>query len=266
MNRISRRFRRTEIENDLRRARPEPPSAFVRALESRLRRDDAAAPRVRTRLGLAGALTVAMLAALAAFGGMSYAATGAGNAVSAAGRLVHLNFGAHNVGSVSAAADQYHKVTLCHNGHEISVDEHAVPAHLAQGDTFGACPTYSDVKVKSGGTLDQSNSNKDLKVTATSGDNTIKTGKGDDNVKTGKGDDKINVGNGNNKVSSGGGDDVIRVGKGHNTIFSGAGNDTIYVQNGLSDSVSCGPGTDTVYADSAKIDFVAKSCEIVHRK
>jgi hypothetical protein len=31
------------------------------------------------------------------------------------------------------------KVVLCHNGHEIAVAEPAVPAHLAQGDTLGAC-------------------------------------------------------------------------------------------------------------------------------
>jgi hypothetical protein len=32
------------------------------------------------------------------------------------------------------------KVTLCHNGHTITVAASAVAAHLAQGDTLGACP------------------------------------------------------------------------------------------------------------------------------
>ena len=31
------------------------------------------------------------------------------------------------------------KVTLCHNGHNITVSENAVPAHLAHGDTLGPC-------------------------------------------------------------------------------------------------------------------------------
>lgn len=31
------------------------------------------------------------------------------------------------------------KVTICHNGDTIEVDESAVPAHLAHGDTLGAC-------------------------------------------------------------------------------------------------------------------------------
>ena len=34
-----------------------------------------------------------------------------------------------------------HKVLICHNGHTISVDQHAVKAHVGHhtGDTLGAC-------------------------------------------------------------------------------------------------------------------------------
>ena len=35
---------------------------------------------------------------------------------------------------------QNEKTTLCHNGVTITVDDAAVPAHLAHGDTLGACP------------------------------------------------------------------------------------------------------------------------------
>jgi hypothetical protein len=32
-----------------------------------------------------------------------------------------------------------HKVTICHKGHTISVDQHAIPAHLRHGDHIGPC-------------------------------------------------------------------------------------------------------------------------------
>ncbi len=47
--------------------------------------------------------------------------------------------------SISFAGNTEHvKVTICHrtgNGgsHEITVDSHAVPAHLAHGDSIGEC-------------------------------------------------------------------------------------------------------------------------------
>lgn len=37
------------------------------------------------------------------------------------------------------------KVTLCHEGHTISVSQTSVPAHLAHGDTLGPCPTATTV-------------------------------------------------------------------------------------------------------------------------
>ena len=37
------------------------------------------------------------------------------------------------------AQSQYHKVTICHNGHTITVARAALPAHLRHGDTVGAC-------------------------------------------------------------------------------------------------------------------------------
>lgn len=44
--------------------------------------------------------------------------------------------------------DPEEKVTICHEGSTIEVDESAVPAHLAHGDTLGACEeskTVSDL-------------------------------------------------------------------------------------------------------------------------
>ena len=34
----------------------------------------------------------------------------------------------------------YGKVVICHKGKTITVDNSAVPAHLAHGDTVGPCP------------------------------------------------------------------------------------------------------------------------------
>jgi len=42
-----------------------------------------------------------------------------------------------SAGTASAALD--HKIDICHNGNIISVDVHAVPAHLEHGDLLGNC-------------------------------------------------------------------------------------------------------------------------------
>lgn len=39
----------------------------------------------------------------------------------------------------TASADQDHKVTICHKGQDITVDFHAVPAHLDHGDSPIPC-------------------------------------------------------------------------------------------------------------------------------
>ncbi|NJN05192.1 MAG: hypothetical protein HC814_00585 [Rhodobacteraceae bacterium] len=39
------------------------------------------------------------------------------------------------------------KVTICHNGHSITVAQSAVPAHLAHGDTIGPCANESKVVI-----------------------------------------------------------------------------------------------------------------------
>ncbi len=39
----------------------------------------------------------------------------------------------------SVAPRKAEKITICHKGKTIKVDESAVAAHLAHGDTLGAC-------------------------------------------------------------------------------------------------------------------------------
>lgn len=259
-----RRPGRDGLENDLRRHRPEPREDFVRGLEARIAADrQAQRGGARFRVGLAGALTAGLLVAASIFGGMSYAASSVAHAAHAV--AVAFTFSPHQVGAVNAAADQYGKVTLCHNGHEISVPQSAVPAHLAQGDTLGPCPVFAPPTVlAAGSTVDLSRSRANNVIIAPKGSNSIKTGNGDNKVRTGAGHDIVTTGRGVNLVKTGAGNDTI-TSHGKDTIFAGAGNDTINIRNGKANFVNCGPGRDVVIADPASIDYVANNCEVVRR-
>ena len=97
------RFRKhgDRLERELRAQRPEPRADFLHALESRIRSEGRWLPSRRLRLGLAGALTVAMLTAVGAFGGLGYAATGVQHAVHTA---THVVAPAHKAAPVHKAA------------------------------------------------------------------------------------------------------------------------------------------------------------------
>jgi hypothetical protein len=92
--------------------------------------------RPRARLALAGAFSTVLLIALAAVGGLGYAATAVNSATHAATRVLEPN--KPQVVDQNAATDQYgKKVPMCHKGKTIYVAEDAVPARLRQGDTLG---------------------------------------------------------------------------------------------------------------------------------
>ena len=57
----------------------------------------------------------------------------------------------------------HEKTTLCHNGVTITVDDAAVPAHLAQGDTLGPCggPSRKTTMCHNGTTITVSNNSVD---------------------------------------------------------------------------------------------------------
>ena len=99
-----RRIKETGLEAELRASRPEPSRELVHQLEARVRQDGRQA-RGSFRLAFVSAIAVGMLAALGSVGGLGYAATGAGQAVAKAKRIVHV----HGVTQVhkSAARDQY---------------------------------------------------------------------------------------------------------------------------------------------------------------
>src|SRR4051794_13714815 len=264
MSFIRRRPGRDGLENDLRRNRPEPRADFVRGLEARISADAPARRGARARIGLPGALTAALLVVASVFGGIGYAASSVSHAAHSVAAV--FTFSPHKVGSVSAAADQYGKVTLCHNGHEITVSKDAVPSHLAQGDTPGPCPVFAPPVhgTAANDRLDLSKSRVNSVIVDTQGNNTIKTNNRSNHVTTGSGSDVIDTGKGTNLVKSGAGNDTINS-HGKDTIFAGSGNDTINVRNGKSDFVNCGAGRDIVIADPANLDFVSNNCEVVRR-
>jgi Ca2+-binding RTX toxin-like protein len=179
------------------------------------------------RLALAVVLTSALLVALAAVGGVGYAAqrvAGVAERVVAPGgeQAIGLTF------APSAAVDQY-------------------------GNPAG------------GGSQDVRGSSRNDTVTTGRGNDVVNGGAGNDRISTGAGNDRVRGGSGNDRISTGSGNDRIYGGPGRDTINSGSGNDTIYVRDGDRDRVTCGPGKDTVYADPARLDKVAADCEIVRR-
>ena len=101
-----RKNRETGLEAELRANRPEPSRELVHQLEMRVRHDGRAR-RGSFRVAFVVAMIVGVVMALSAFGGLGYAATGAGHAVAQAKRIVHR----HGVTQIhkSAARDQYSK-------------------------------------------------------------------------------------------------------------------------------------------------------------
>ena len=55
------------------------------------------------------------------------------------GGILAFSIGSVNSQSLQASRTARDKVTICHKGNTIQVDETAVSAHLAHGDTLGAC-------------------------------------------------------------------------------------------------------------------------------
>src|SRR4051794_23537073 len=132
---------RDDLEARLRAERPEPRPEFLASVADQVRSDRQRARSGGLRLAFAGGLTAALLVALASVGGLSYAATSSTHVLAAVKNVVVPKQKASSVGESSAAAQYGHKVLICHKGHTISVDQHAVPAHLRHGDSLGACGT-----------------------------------------------------------------------------------------------------------------------------
>jgi hypothetical protein len=144
-----RRDQRSQIESELRESRPLPRPGLIDQISAQIAPERPARVRGRFRVGVAIAVTAALVGATAAFGGYGAAESSATHAVRAVEHVVVTKKPAttklaqpkpqESTRSVSAA-NQYQKVTMCHDNHvTIEVGEDAVPAHLAHGDTLGEC-------------------------------------------------------------------------------------------------------------------------------
>jgi hypothetical protein len=107
------RRRSYDVEGELRANRPEPRSEFVTSLAEHVRTERRRS-RAGVRVALAGALTVALLAALAPVGALGSANNAAKGLVTAASHVV----GTHSrpTGKSTPARDQYKKKTNCPRG------------------------------------------------------------------------------------------------------------------------------------------------------
>jgi hypothetical protein len=150
---MRRRFRRDTtawVERELRHHRPEPRETFIRELTARISADTPRRPARTLSIAFAGGLTSLLLVALAAFGGIGYAASAAKGVAETAHKVVAPK--AQTASSQSAAADQYvGKVTICHRTGSvkhpfvtITISASALQAHLDHGDHLGPC-TASEV-------------------------------------------------------------------------------------------------------------------------
>jgi hypothetical protein len=107
------RQRSFDVEEELRRHKPEPRSDFVTHLAEHVRTDSRTA-RGGLRIALAGAVTVALLAALAPVGALGSAGSAAKGIVNAATRVVATQ--ARPVASHTPAGNQYNKKKACPKG------------------------------------------------------------------------------------------------------------------------------------------------------
>jgi len=107
------RQRSIDVEEALRRNKPEPRTDFVAHLAKHVRADRRTA-RPGLRVAVAGALTVALLAALAPVGALGSASSAAEGLVNAAARVAATQ--TRPVAQQTPAGNQYYKKKKCPKG------------------------------------------------------------------------------------------------------------------------------------------------------
>ena len=152
----------SELESDLRAARPQPRPELVSQVVQRVEAVEPSFVRSRTRLVLASVLTGAALVAFALVGGFNYTAMAASAVAHATGiskapsnKAGNGNGSQNNANSAggngksSSSAQYQERITICHrppgnpsNGQTLRLPPSAARAHLAHhpDDTVGPCP------------------------------------------------------------------------------------------------------------------------------
>ena len=99
-------------------------------------------------------------------------------------------------------------------------------------------------------------------LTAGASDDQVTGGQGNDTIAAGAGDDEVTGDDGDDTIQGGDGNDKIDGGAGADRIDAGGGDDTIVSDDGIADTIDCGPGTDGVTADT--VDTLS-NCENVQK-
>jgi hypothetical protein len=161
------------VEHELRRHRPEPGDDFVRQLSGRISADERRRPALGLRVAFASSFASLVVVALAAFGGIGYAASAASSIAQTAQKVVTPKPRATSRDS-AASAQYVTKVTICHHTGSatnptvtISIPETALNAHLAHGDTLGPCTggVLGSQATRSGGALGATGTSSSLPFT-----------------------------------------------------------------------------------------------------
>jgi hypothetical protein len=146
----------SELESDLRAARPEPRSELISQLVGRVEATRAPFRRSGVRVALAGVLTSVALVAFALAGGFSYTASAAKSVAKATGisKSHSSNAGGKKANSnasanASPSSRQYQeRVVICHrppgnpsNGQTLTLPPQAAQHHLEHhpDDSLGPC-------------------------------------------------------------------------------------------------------------------------------
>ena len=148
----------SDVEAALRRWRPSADAEFARELARQFHaadREGRARHRRRWQLPtprslVATGLTAALLAALAGFGELGYAASGVDRAVSEIASAIHIgkHSGPAHSPSAGAAADQYHKPKTCHEKMKQRYDAKVAAARRAYRARVAAAARARDAALR----------------------------------------------------------------------------------------------------------------------